>query len=316
MRSFILQRRSGFVTAILILSRFISTARADALTPSYTVTDLGSGNITATAANGTVIQNLISFAGGQGNQELTATASGSPIVSISNGQSAYSFNVTPAISLNPNQGNLANFPVPIPAPVNSSDTYGNPANAYSVPLQPIMNANGVVVAIDSAGVSGHEGMGTAYSVQQNADGSWGTPTIMWGGNTQFTGLPTPAGLSVTGINNLNQVLGEMGVGGFSNDIATNAVVYDIGTHSLINLSNYLSPQGYHDIHPIAIDDQGRILLWAALGTTSEDTVLLTPSGLHPDPIPLATPEPASWAVMALAMVAFVAHRVRERNCRS
>ena len=115
---------------------------------------------------------------------------------------------------------------------------------------------------------------------------------------------------------MNQVLGsvELDPAGLA---PYQAVLYKIGTHSLINLSDYLLPQGYHDLHPLAIDDQGRILLWAAEGFNSaEYTLLLTPAGVTSDPIPLATPEPGSLAVMAVAMAGLAVHRIRERRRRS
>jgi hypothetical protein len=40
---------------------------------------------------------------------------------------------------------------------------------------------------------------------------------------------------------------------------------------------------------------------------------LTADGVSSDPIALATPEPGSLAVMALAMAVFAVHRIRERR---
>jgi hypothetical protein len=294
----------------------VSTAYADPITPSYSVADLGTGPIMATTANGHRIAMEPGTLGGGpypgssgGNQMLSAEATGSQIVAVSNGQATYPFTLTPATPLQPDHGIMVNFPLAQPAPVNDM-TYGDPRNAYSIVLNPIMNASGIVAAIDAAGVSGHDrGGDVAYYVQRNPDGSWGSPVWMWGGSQAVTGGYI-GGASLTGINPLNQVLGSMQPVSFHN-APTQAVLYDISTHSLINLSDYLAPQGYHDIHPLALDDQGRILLWAAKGWSAEDTLLLTPDGVSSDPIPLATPEPGSLAVMALAMAAFVARRVRK-----
>src|SRR5262249_3216864 len=151
-----------------------------------TVTDLGIGSITATAANGsTVAVDHGSLSGWLGNQALSLEANGSPIVSISNGQGMYPFSVSPVTSLTPNQGIMADFPLADPAPVNRGDTYGNPRNAYSLVETSLMNPNGIVAAIDSAGVYGHSGWNTIYYSQRNSDGSWGSPVVMWRGSTQF-----------------------------------------------------------------------------------------------------------------------------------
>ncbi len=306
---------SRLVTAIALLGAVVSTAHADAITPSYTVTDLGTGTVTATAANGSAI----AIDSVQGNQMLSAAANGSQILTVSNGQSVYAFNLSPVTVLNPNQPSMANFPLIESAPVWEPNTHGNPSNAFSIVTSAAENASGIVVATDYAGVYGYTSQGEAYYVQQSGNGTWGVPVAMWGGNTQFFSQ-TSGGMSVTGINNLNQVLGTMGVDP-QYEIGTNAVLYNINTHSLINLSNYLLslPQSpiYNNLAPLAIDDQGRILLSATSFSSetgfSQVTLLLTPDGVSSDPIILSTPEPGSWAVMALAMAAFAAHRIRERR---
>ena len=100
MRFIIFCRCFGCLTAIVILSGVVSTAQADPITPSDTVTDLGSGAITAIAANGTTVAITSQFSsGGGGNQLLTAQTLGSPILSITNGQFDYAFNVSPVTVL-------------------------------------------------------------------------------------------------------------------------------------------------------------------------------------------------------------------------
>jgi hypothetical protein len=270
----------------------ISTVYADPTTPSYTITDLGPGNIT-----------------------FSTDASGNGIVIAPGGQTAYPFQQTHDTVLTPDQGTMVSFPLAQSAPVNDSMTYGDPRNAYSVALNPIMNTNRIVAAIDSVGVSGHYGSDIVYYVPRNPNGSWGSPGVMWGGAEQFEQGPVFRGVSLTGINKLNQVLGSMQPETFNNP-SMQAVLYDIGTHSLINLSNYLMSQSqypYHDISPIALDDQGRILLRTGYGWSADHTVLLTPDGVSSDPLPLATPEPGSLAVMALAMAALAAQRVRQHR---
>ena len=93
--------------------------------------------------------------------------------------------------------------------------------------------------------------------------------------------------------------------------------YNASTNSLTNISSLsvLTGSPYFGLSPIAIDDQGRILLHA-----NEDgpngiifpTILLTPDGVSTGP-PLSAPEPAtmlSWglicAIVAAAQVSWEA----------
>jgi hypothetical protein len=305
----------------------ISTAQADAITPSYAITDLGSGGITATTANGsTIALDVGSLASSDpANQQLAAEANGSQITGISNGQATYSFPLTPATALQPYQGIMVDIPLTEQAPVGAGATFGNPRNAYSDAVAPaLMNASGIVATIDSVGVYGHTGWNSIYYVQRNPDGTWGSPVAMWRGPVEWQQGPVVGGASITGINKLNQVLGWLQPPD-SGDPNHQAVLYDIKTHSLINLATYLmsQSQSYFDVRPIAIDDQGRILLrtgyidghQTGFSYGPDHTVLLTPDGVSSDPIPLATPEPGSLAVMTLAMAAFAVHRARERRRR-
>lgn len=192
-------------------------------------------------------------------------------------------------------------------------TYGNPLNAYSVTSNPLMNANGITVAIDSAGVYGHFGTESVNFAQRNADGTWGPLSNAWIGTIQYGGGPNVGGVTIAGINNLNQIIGTMT--GTSN--LSNAVLYDIGSHTLTNLSTLPALAGFLNIEPVAIDDLGRILVEASPAPGSavqtEQTLLLTPSGVPGNPIP--APEPGSFAVMALAVAAFAVRHVREHRRR-
>src|SRR5262249_26233510 len=154
-----------------------------------------------------------------------------------------------------------------------------------------------------------------YYSQRNSDGSWGSPVVMWRGSTQFGQGPVIGGASITGINKINQGLGWVQPDG--NYAVPQPLLYDINSHTLLNMARYLSPQPppHPDIRPIAIDEQGRILLQTGLGVSADHTVLLTPDGVSSDPIPLATPEPSSLAVMALAVAAFALHRAQEHRRR-
>jgi PEP-CTERM motif len=279
---------------ILILGSVLSSAQADPITiPGYTVTDLGAGTPT-----------------------LSTDANGNGVLNAPNGQ-VYAFSQTSNATLTPGQGVMANFPLPFAAPVNDPNTYGNPLFAFAYVQSATMNANGTVVAIEDWGVNGHYGFSEAYVVQSNGNGSWGAPVTIWQGNEQFFNVPPVSSANlVTGINNLNQVLGSAGIGGPQNDI-TDATLYNTSSHTLVDLSVLLGAAGFANDQPIALDADGRILLSATefsqtLGPT-QTNILLTPDGLPAAPLEVPAPEPASIAVMLLAMVGFAWHRRRERH---
>lgn len=258
---------------------------------------------------------------GTGNATFFTDASGQTYVLDSSGHTAYAFNpanatvsdgtLTQAHSPVPN-----GFPVVQPAPVYATDTYGNPANAFSVESNFLTNGNGFAVAIDTVGVRGHSNTDQAFFSQQNADGSWGTPIGMWSGNTRFMiNGPTPD-VWIDGISKTNLVLGTVGVGGLSGLNLLDAAVYDINKRSFLDLTQYLynvsakgavgfatlgefGATGWWSAMPIGIDQDGRILVSAAAGVVGQShTLLLTPDGLTSDQV--TVPEPGS---MALAVVA-------------
>jgi hypothetical protein len=207
-----------------------SRARADSITSSYTVTNLGSGTITLWGSNGSSVSvDPTSVLYGTFASALSSAGNGGQIISVSNGRVSYPFAFVPDAALTTHQGNMSNFPLAVSAPVSNPLAYGNPLNAYSIVLNPLANANGTVAAIDSAGVFGHFGAEIAYCVQRNADGSWGAPNVIWSGIGQNEQGPNLGGVTIAGINNMNQVLGTMGVD--SADSLKNAVMYDINTHT-------------------------------------------------------------------------------------
>ena len=243
---------------------------------------------------------------------LSGAVGGGQISSVSNGQTAYSFSFTPAMPLTSSQVSATDFPIAVSAPVQSPLTYGNPLNAYSMVVSPLVNAKGTAVAIDSAGVFGHFGSETAYSVQRNADGSWGHPSVIWYG-TQVQGEgPNIGGVTIAGINSQNQVVGTMSV--LASYPLNYAVMYDINTHTLTNLSTLPALAGYLNALPVAIDDNGRILVEASpVAGGPEQALLLTPAGVSSDPLAVPAPEPGSFAVMALAIAAFALKGICERG---
>jgi hypothetical protein len=267
------------------------SAHADPLTiPGYTVTDLGPGTPT-----------------------FSTDANGNGVLNAPDGQ-IFAFPQTPNMVLTPGQGVMANFPLSLSAPVGDTYTYGNPAFAFANVQSAVMNANGLVVATEYEGVTGHWAIGGAYAVQHNADGSWGSPVSLWSGNEQIDGYP-PHFNVVTGVNNLNQVLGSMGTNGPDN--LSDTVLYNVSTHTLIDLSVLMAATNNFNIYaPIALDDDGRILVSAIAQRSSGyplENLLLTPDGVPATPLEVPAPEPGTLAVMLLAIAGFAAHRVRERQ---
>jgi hypothetical protein len=293
---------------LLMLGAVVSTAHADAIGTSYSVADLGSATPALSTSNGTAVPvDLTSVASGGFATALWTAANGGQFTTVTAGGASYPFTFTPAAALTAYHGIMASFPPPAAPPVNDPNTYGNPVNAYSVLSSPLMNANGIVAAINAVGVYGHYGTESAYYIQRNADGSWGSPVGIWSGALQFAQGPNVGGATLAGINNLNQILGTMSV---SNGVysSTDAVLYNIGTHSLTNLSTLPALAGYLNIQPIAIDDLGRILVAASpiVGSPlqGEQYLLLTPSDPQSSPVP----EPGSIAVLTLAIVAFAVRK--------
>ncbi len=283
------------ITSVLVLGILCPSAQADPLT-TFLVTDLGPGTPTfATGADG-------------------------GIVIAGNGQTAFAFQKTQDTIFGTQQSYPANYPLltPPPSPL-SPNAYGNPLNVYSTVLNPVVsNGNGLYVAIDASGVAGHQGTSDVYGVTQNPDGTWGTPTGMWSGGTQFNGEPSPGLASITGVNKLNEVLGVGAVGAAPTAMngagLPQTYLYNASTNSLLNLGTLgvLQAGGWNNIMPVAIDDQGRILLEAAPPPTSgsgpEHTLLLTPQGVSSDPLEVPAPEPGGLAIAVAAAAALALRR--------
>jgi len=278
----------------VILAVGPSLAQADPITAEgYTVTDLGAGSPT-----------------------FSTDGNGNGIVIAPNGQS-YAFPQTPISLPSAGPGSLANFPVLEAPPVNDPNTYGNPLNAFSNVSNLILNANGIAVAVDSFGVNGHMINNEVYYVQHNADGSSGQPVGVWAGTPQFQGLGG-GGFQLVGLSNTNEIL----INNFASPSQANvALLYNINTHTLTDLWGLLNSANvpFNNLVPLAIDNDGRILLGAqptASYLDPQHTLLLTPEGVSSEPLLLPVPEPGTLAVMLLAIAGFVSHRLRERRRHS
>ena len=278
--------------SVIFLGVLHSPAQADPLT-TFTLTDLGPG---------------------------TPTYSNGGIYSSGNGQTAYTFQAAQATSLNAQQLLSSGFPLlDSPPPVTAPGAYGDPMNVYSTLSNPITNGNGVIVGVDSSGVYGHDGISDSYFVKQNPDGTWSGPAGMWSGGVQFQGFATPGEASITGINALNEVLGVGSQEAVNGPGLPQTYLYNINTNSLLNLNTLgVLQAGWVNVTPIAIDNQGRILLEAALpptaGSGPEHTLLLTPQGLSSPPVETPAPEPGGLA-LAVVTVAALALRRAVRNRR-
>jgi hypothetical protein len=192
---------------------------------------------------------------------------------------------------------------------------------YSTLASPVTNNNGVFVAIDESGVYGHEGSSDVYLVRQNPGGTWSTPSALWQGGLSFiTGLPNPALASIAGINKLNEVLG-VGSDGSTNGLPQ-SYLYDPNSNSVLNLRTLgvLIAGGWTNVLPIAIDDQGRMLLQAApsptSGDRSEHTLLLTPEGVSSPPFAVPAPEPGATALAVLTITGLALRRAVRGRPRS
>ncbi len=296
MRVFCILTRSHVMSVLFLFGAVVSTARADAIPPSYTITDLGSG---------------IAF---------TNNPIANGVVTALNGQTSYAF---PQTFTGTTIATPANFPLLDPVPTGSNGT------GYSSVPYITLYPNGIAIATDQVGfnanLNGSQSWQGAdiYYVHRNPDGSWGQPVELISATKNY-GAPlgyvsnVSAVLSQSG-NVLESTLMVSGTG-----VGNSAAVYNINTQTLTNLSTLpaLVDNGYSNIRGLAIDDDGRILVWAnhqpsnKSTVETEDLVLLTPSGVSSNPLPAAAPEPGAWMVMALAMAGLAAHRVRERRHRS
>jgi MYXO-CTERM domain-containing protein len=278
------RRCSCFMMAISLLGSAVSAARADALTPSYTVTDLGS----------------------QGGG-LSTDANGNTIVINASGQTVSPFPQTFAstwVSLPA----LATLPLLDPVPTGSSNSQG-----YSRVFSAVLYPNGSAIVTDIVGAINWQRY-DLYYVPRNPDGSWGQPVGLL---ESTTNMGPPIGT----LSNVSATLSKSGdILETTLDLPVTSVgnivgVYNINKQTYTDLSTLpaLVNNGYSNLMGAQIDDDGRILVWADHQSGSqytEDLLLLTPIGIS------SVPEPGSWAVMALAMAAFAAHRVRERRRRS
>ena len=266
----------------LLATVVVSSAHADPLTiPGYTVTNLGTGTPT-----------------------FSTDATGNSILTTGSGQ-VYAWQPTNNTVLTEAQIQAGKYPFGPNPYANDLKTYGNPANAYQMVLSAMENSNGLVAATIASGVSGHYGYASVVPVQVGSNGAWNlVPGAEgWSSNEQYIGLPATVPGLVVGLNNLNEILGNMGVDPL-HGILTDPVIYNVGSNTLTDLATLFSanPQDtFANFQASSLDADGRILLSAAdfdplnpqTGFTTVD-LLLTPTGLSPDHSKSPPPSPARW----------------------
>ena len=206
-------------------------------------------------------------------------------------------------------------------------TYGNPRFAYSYLESSgvFLNKAGEFAATDLVGVAGHAASSGSsvytatrqadgsYTQTRQADGSFAPLTPLWSTRDNFYSGGQVA--RVLDLNNSGQMLGVdsgmwMYYGG------RDFFVYDLHTRIRTELAPLLPPGWIIARPPIAIDDQGRVLLYADKpyvpgSNTPAELLLLTPAGLASGPI--ATPEPSTLATLAVAIAGLVYRRHRKQQ---
>jgi hypothetical protein len=298
---FCAQRYLTALLASLLANVLASSAHGDPITiPGYSVTNLGTGT-----------------------PMFSTDAAGNGILTTGSGQ-VYAWQPTNSTVLTEAQIQAGNYPFGPNPYANDLLTYGNPANAYQIVVNAIENSNGLVAATIASGVSGHYGYASVVPVQVGSNGTWTISPVAegWSSNEQFLGSPSTVPGLVVGLNNLNQILGNMGVDPFRY-FTTDPVIYNVGTHTLTDLATlfYANPQDtFANFQAISLDADGRILLSATDNNpqTGFDAVdlLLTPTEISSDPLEVPAPEPGTLAIAVLAIAGVAAHQLRERRCRA
>ena len=218
----------------------------------------------------------------------------SQLASVSNGQVSNAFATTPDTMLVQGQAVLSN----VPSNLDNGALTG--PFGYSGPeVSGFSNANGIAAVVVSFQVANY---GSAYQISSIYPiGSNGQ--VDWSQGTTITTSPnnnglTPGYTAIAGINTANQALVATGFDNHPYD----TLVYSLRSSSVTDLDKLsaITSVGYYDLKPIAIDDQGQLLVTATLDTPTGpvfDTLLLTLNG---EPI-VTTPEPSTcitWALIA------------------
>ena len=279
--------------ALMLVTGAASTAGADAI-PSYTVTDLGAGNATLSAATGA---------------DATVTAS--------DGKTVYAFPRTDNTVANPQSLLNTLPPITSATPPGLLVTYGNEPtySQWSTNNNLVfLNQKGELLSTNFLGVDGQSALSGSivYTATRLDGGFFGPLKPLWNSPNGIYGGGTVA--SVLDLNNAGQALGlDAGIDPHYNSLLGSRDVFLFDLHSGVRTElASLLPQGLSWPDPIALDDQGRILLRAdkpdvpGVYHSQTELLLLTPAGLSSTPI--ATPEPSTLATLAVAGLGLAVHR--------
>jgi hypothetical protein len=253
---------------------------------------------------------------------ISTDPGGGRIVAAPDGRTTFAFPQSSTVPFGgaPGQPALPNLPLIDAPPTYSPDTYGNRANAFAYVQTSVMNSNGIAAVVEVNGVNGHWCVGDAYYTQASAGWTWSAPVRIFQGFTDFDGAALPyhasaqqLGVSIAGINSLNQVLGFAQYG--PNSSQEGPFVYKINSQTLLQLGDLNG--NYLNVQPVAIADNGALLLegQSAAAGGGDHALLLTPDGLSPSPLTVA-PEPSAWMVLASAAAAFAIGQYRHRRSNS
>ena len=275
------RRRHGLVAFVSLLGLAAPQAATASASPSFTVTDLGSIEASASPAFGT-------------------DPAGRSVVHSADGSSAYEFK-----PLGPANGVSEGLPHMMQAPIDSQWTYGNPAYAYDWILNSAANHHGLTASLEVVGVDGHysDRHAAVFVERRGEDGRWELLAQVADSRSATSTRPDSGGLWIAGINDRDQVLVAK-AGDWS---ASTAFLYDAKLGTTTDLSGILGT-GYLGVYAAALDADGRLLLTTQdlTGGGGMRELLLTPSDLSAAPIP----EPSTWMVLGLAGAAIAWRRLR------
>jgi hypothetical protein len=217
-----------------------TAARAD---PVYSITNLGSGDITLTTASGSTFTAVIP--GGAG---ILASGATSQLASVSNGQVSYSFSTTPETTLVQGQGALSNVPLNL-----DSGALTGPFGYSGPNVSGFSNVNGYAAVVVSYQIAnfGNDALqfATINPIGSNGEVNWSQgASIISSPNNGLDG----GYITITGINAANQAL----VGTSFGTMPFDSLIYSLSSKSVTDLDTLpaITAGGYSNLKPVAIDD--------------------------------------------------------------
>ena len=174
----------------------------------------------------------------------------------------------------------------------------------------LIGNNGLFVGTDVDGNARHSVRigSTVYAAERQPDGTFGPLYGMWTSPNNFETHGTLA--QAVDINHSNQILG-FGIENYGNGgYYTKPGVFDFASKKFTDFST-IEP-GLFYTTPVAIDDQGRVLLYAEWYDRKKDDgvrpFLFIPNGLATEPV--TVPEPTTLATFAVFLTGALALRGR------